>query len=119
MVTQTKTKVAMKAKDTVFSRAFQDFAIKSNHKVLRSDKNTWEGLLRNQAEVTWGVALEVLVAKFDLWADDRIFDYESIPPLSAQHQILLKQRIETLHFAKANIARLAKEIIISASSKST
>ena len=55
--------------------------------------------------------VEILVAKFEEWADERIADYKAAPALSDTSRNLNGARITTLQFAKGNLKRLAQEVI--------
>jgi len=56
--------------------------------------------------------IEILVEKFNQWAEERIFYYEDMPAEYVErHRAVQRARIETLQFAKANLEKLAKELI--------
>ena len=51
---------------------------------------------------------EILVERFNQWADERISDCQICPAFSPLYAEVLKTRITTLQSAKANLERLAK-----------
>lgn len=53
---------------------------------------------------------EILLERFNQWADERIFDLSIVPTLSAPHQSSITLRIAVLQSAKANLKRLAQEV---------
>jgi len=61
--------------------------------------------------------VEILVERFNEWADDRIIDYTVIP--FEKYREIRKIKIDTLKWAKTNLERLAQEIVDGNSSKPT
>lgn len=56
--------------------------------------------------------VEILVERFNQWADERIFYLEDMPLEYLENwRIVQRARIETLQFSKTNIKRLAEEIV--------
>jgi len=53
---------------------------------------------------------EILVERFNAWADELIIGYKSVPLLSVMSDLRLATLIDTLENAKWNLARLLKEL---------
>jgi len=54
--------------------------------------------------------IEKLVGNFNQWADERIVELNTCP-LSLEIHQRVKVEIDTLNWAKKNLARLAKEVL--------
>ena len=53
---------------------------------------------------------ELILKRFNDWADDLISMYKDMPPLSEEHNYMLDARIGILQAAKFQLARIVREI---------
>ena len=77
---------------------------------LEGDHYKWRAMRTNGISETYCTGNASDSEKFNKWADDRIFDYQSMPILSATHKIRKDTIIDTFGWAKINLARIIKEL---------
>ena len=66
-------------------------------------------MLKRKLELTQLDRVQAIQEAFNKWADYRMADYQSISPFNEAARARITAKIETLQFAKLNLARIIKE----------